>query len=455
MNRDEVAIPPALIDLEAEVQALGGALLTPAALEEVRDALVGAGDFYSPAHQVTWLAALALLERGEPTTVPAVAGELRARGDLDRTGGPVALFDLSTRCLSAASAGYFARKVAERAQARRGWQMALQAAAAFARADTDPSVVADTLATKILEAAAGTDIGTIRSIGDLHAEFEASLTRDPDEDLGLSTCLWPYRDGVRALGDFRAGEVVICAGRPAQGKSTLGLDVARSVAVQQGGTALFVGLEMNHRELWERFVSAEAGVDYGRVAKGLSTGAELEKIERARDRFEAADLLIDYAPGATLSYIRQKARQVQRSHGLAILVIDYLQLMTMSAGKESREQAVAETMRGLKLLAQTLQVPVLVISQLNRGPEQRSDKRPIMSDLRESGSLEQDADKIVLVFREDSYEKESPRAGEVDLIVAKNRRGPTDTVTLAAQLHYARFVDMASGVEEPSFGRAS
>ena len=225
--------------------------------------------------------------------------------------------------------------------------------------------------------------------------------------------------------------------------STLGVDIARAASIKHGLTSVIFSLEMSRNEIVMRLLSAEAQIPLHHMRSGTMSDADWTKLVSKMGVVSEAPLFIDDSPNMTLMEIRAKCRRLKQRHDLRLVVVDYLQLMTSGKRVESRQQEVSEFSRSLKLLAKELEVPVIAISQLNRGPEQRTDKRPMLSDLRESGSLEQDADMVVLLHREDAYEKESPRAGEADFIVAKHRNGPTATVTVAFQGHYSRFVDMA------------
>jgi len=227
--------------------------------------------------------------------------------------------------------------------------------------------------------------------------------------------------------------------------STIGLDILRSASIKNNMPAVVFSLEMGKTEITMRLLSAEAKVPLQHMRKGTMREEDWTRLAKTMGAVSEAPLFIDDSPNMTLMEIRAKCRRLKQQHGLKLVVIDYLQLMTSGKKVESRQQEVSEFSRALKLLAKELEVPVIAISQLNRGPEQRTDKRPAMSDLRESGAIEQDADMIILLHREDAYEKESPRAGEADLIVAKHRNGPTDTIVVAFQGHYSRFVDMAAG----------
>jgi replicative DNA helicase len=226
--------------------------------------------------------------------------------------------------------------------------------------------------------------------------------------------------------------------------STLALDLARAAAVRHGLTAAFFSLEMSRNEITMRLLSAEARVALHAMRSGTMNDDDWTRLARRMSEVSEAPLFIDDSPNMSMMEIRAKCRRLKQQHDLRLVVIDYLQLMSSGKRVESRQVEVSEFSRSLKLLAKELGVPVVALSQLNRGPEQRTDKKPMVSDLRESGSIEQDADVVILLHREDAYEKESPRAGEADLIVAKHRNGPTATITVAFQGHYSRFVDMAT-----------
>ena len=237
---------------------------------------------------------------------------------------------------------------------------------------------------------------------------------------------------------FLAGEGMI----PTH-NSTLALDVCRSASIKHGLTSVIFSLEMGRNEILMRLLSAEAQIALHHMRSGNMSDNDWQKLAGKMGAVSEAPLFIDDSPNLTMMEIRAKCRRLKQRHDLRLVVVDYMQLMTSGKKVESRQQEVSEFSRSLKLLAKELDVPVIAVSQLNRGPEQRTDKRPMLSDLRESGSLEQDADMVILLHREDAYERESPRAGEADFIVAKHRNGPTSTITVAFQGHYSRFVDMA------------
>ena len=227
--------------------------------------------------------------------------------------------------------------------------------------------------------------------------------------------------------------------------STLALDFCRAASIHNNLTSCFFSLEMTRSEIMMRLLSAEAKVPLNHIRNGTMRDDDWEKLARKMGQVSGAPMFIDDSPNMTMMEIRAKARRLKQRHDLKVIVIDYMQLMSSGKKVESRQLEVSEFSRNIKLLAKELEIPIIALSQLNRGPEQRSDKRPMMSDLRESGSLEQDADMVILLHRDDVYEKESTRPGEADLIVAKHRNGPTRDLTVAFQGHYSRFVDMAQG----------
>jgi replicative DNA helicase len=241
------------------------------------------------------------------------------------------------------------------------------------------------------------------------------------------------------------GQMVVIAARPAIGKSTLALDLARAAAIKHRLATVMFSLEMSRNEITMRLLSAEARVPLQAMRTGQLGEDDWTRLARRMSEVVDAPLFIDDSPNMSMMEIRAKCRRLKQRHDLRMVIVDYLQLMTSPRRVENRQQEVSEMSRSLKLLAKEVDVPVVAISQLNRGPEQRNDKRPLLSDLRESGSIEQDSDVVILLHREDAYERESPRAGEADMIIAKHRNGPTTTVTVAFQGHYSRFVDMAPG----------
>jgi replicative DNA helicase len=252
-----------------------------------------------------------------------------------------------------------------------------------------------------------------------------------------------FIDLDRLLNGLHPGQLIIVAGRPGLGKSTVGAgDFVRSCSIRAGLPSAVFSLEMSKIEMVMRLLSAEARIPLHQMRAVQLTDDDWAKLAKRMADISEAPIFFDDTPSMTLMDIHTKARRLKQHHDLKLIVVDYLQLMGSATRSTSRQQEVSDLSRGLKLLAKEIECAVVAVSQLNRGPEQRTDKRPLMSDLRESGSIEQDADVVMLLHRGDYYDAESARAGEADFIVAKHRNGPTDTVTVAAQLHLSRFVDM-------------
>jgi len=441
------AMPPH--DLTAEQSVLGGMMLAADAIGEVTETMTGT-DFYRPAHQVIYQVICDLYTAGDPTDPVAVSAELDRNGDLRRVGGAPYLHTLMQTVPTAANAGYYAEIVAAKAILRRlieaGTrivQMGHQCAAGGAQIDevVNRAQAALDTATGNLAANAGYTLLADMTTTQLAALHDIQAGRVQP---GLAT---GYTDLDTVTGGLKPGQLIVIAGRPGLGKSTVALDIARTTALRHGHTTAIFSLEMAATELWHRIVAAEARVQLHHLTTPHAlTPTDHDRITHALDRItHAAPLIIDDTPNTTPTQIRATARRIKARHGLALIVVDYIQLMTTTNRRtENRQVEVSEFSRQLKILAKELDTPVIALSQLNRGPEQRHDKRPLLSDLRESGALEQDADLVALLHRPELYEPDSPRAGEADLILAKHRNGPTTTITLAQQLHYARFTNCAA-----------
>ncbi|PSL37237.1 primary replicative DNA helicase [Labedella gwakjiensis] len=429
-------------DLLAEQSALGGMMLSKDAVADVVETVRG-GDFYVPKHEIIFDALLSLYSHGEPTDVIAVTDELIKTGDLQRAGGADYLHTLTALVPTAANAGFYASIVAERALLRRLVEAGTRIVQMGYAGEGEVLDLVNNAQAEIYSVAANDnteDYVPLNVAVDAAIEdIEAAKGRD-----GQFTGVPTGFSGLDQLTNgLHPGQMIIIAARPALGKSTLALDLARAAAIKHNMPAIFFSLEMGRSEIAMRLMSAEASVPLQSMRKGTLDQRDWTTIASVRGRINDAPLYIDDSPNMTLVEIRAKCRRLKQKVGLRLVVIDYLQLMTSGKRVESRQQEVSEFSRALKLLAKELQVPVIALSQLNRGPEQRADKKPAISDLRESGSIEQDADMVILLHRESAYEKENPRAGEADLIVAKHRNGPTDTVTVAFQGHFSRFTDMA------------
>ncbi|MEU3441778.1 replicative DNA helicase [Streptomyces griseoincarnatus] len=440
---DEPFERPLPHDLAAEQSVLGAMLLSTDAITEVVEILDGADDFHEPRHELVYSAVLALFSSGLPVDPITVTNHLREQGMLGKVGGAAAVHDLVNRVPTAAHAQHHAGIVHDCSLRRRMIQAGTKIVqlgydGADAAASLDAAQAELNTAAQVREDPDSALIGD--DLADMVSELEA-LQRD-GRSMGVPT---GFSDLDSLTHGFHPGQVVIIAGRPGLGKSTLGIDMVRSCAVRHGRPSAFFSLEMSRREVQHRIVSAEAQIGLHHIRGGTMTDTDWVRFARHTPRIAQAPLTVDANSNQTVMQIKSRCRQLKRQTGLDLVVVDYLQLLQSGTSRrhENRQQEVSEMSRSIKLMAKELEVPVVVLAQLNRGPEQRTDKKPQVSDLRESGSLEQDADIVILLHREDAYDKESPRAGEADLIVGKHRAGPTATVTVAAQLHYSRFVDMA------------
>jgi replicative DNA helicase len=429
-------------DVAAEQCVLGGMLLSKDAISDVIE-VIRPQDHYRPAHQVIHEVVLDLYARGEPADAITVANDLTRRGEIGRVGGAPYLHTLIASVPTAANAGYYARIVRERAVLRRLVEAGTRIVQFGYAGDADADDLVDRAQAEVYAITDKRTTEDYRSLADIMPgaldEIEAIGSRG-GAMTGVPT---GFADLDSLTNGLHPGQMVVIAARPAMGKSTLALDFARAAAIKTQLTTAFFSLEMGRNEITMRLLSAEARVGLHTMRTGQMSDDDWTRLARRMSEVADAPLFIDDSPNMSMMEIRAKCRRLKQRHDLKMVIIDYLQLMSSPKRVENRQQEVSEMSRSLKLLAKELEVPVVALSQLNRGPEQRTDKKPQLSDLRESGSIEQDADMVILLHREDVYERESPRAGEADLIVAKHRNGPTTTVTVAFQGHYSRFVDMA------------
>ena len=431
-------------DLEAERSVLGGMMLSKDAIADVMEQMRGA-DFYRPAHEAIHGAVMDLFGRGEPADAVTVANELQKRGDLARIGGTPYLHTLIASVPTAANAGYYARIVREKAILRRlveAGTRITQLGYATDGGDLDDLVnSAQYEVFAITENRQSEDYQPLSStVPETLAEIEVNSNRT-GEMTGVPTGFKKLDELTNGL---HAGQMIIVAARPAMGKSTLALDICRSASIKNRMTSVVFSLEMGRTELTMRLLSAEAGIEMQTLRRGVHQAGDWDKLSRTMGRISDAPLFIDDSPNMSLMEIRAKCRRLKQQHDLKLVVIDYLQLMSSGKRVESRQQEVSEFSRALKLLAKELEIPVIAVAQLNRGPEARQDKKPMMSDLRESGSLEQDADVVILLHRDDVYKsRDEEKTGEAEVIIAKHRNGPTAAFQLAFRGHVSRFDNMA------------
>ncbi|MET7679453.1 replicative DNA helicase [Streptomyces sp. NPDC005423] len=435
-------VPPQ--DLDAEQSVLGGMLLSKDAIADVVEVLKG-HDFYKPAHETIYQAILDIYSKGEPADPITIAAELTKRGEINKVGGASYLHTLVQTVPTAANAEYYAEIVHERAVLRRLVEAGTRITQMGYTGDDDVDEIVNRAQAEIYAVTEQRTSEDYLPLGDIMEgaldEIEAIGSRS-GEMTGVPT---GFTDLDSLTNGLHPGQMIVIAARPAMGKSTLALDFARAASIKHNLPSVIFSLEMGRNEIAMRLLSAEARVALHHMRSGTMTDDDWTRLARRMPEVSSAPLFIDDSPNLSMMEIRAKCRRLKQRNDIKLVIIDYLQLMQAGGSKrsESRQQEVSDMSRNLKLLAKELEVPVIALSQLNRGPEQRTDKKPMVSDLRESGSIEQDADMVILLHREDAYEKESPRAGEADIIVGKHRNGPTATITVAFQGHYSRFVDMA------------
>lgn len=436
-------VPHVPHDLDAERAVLGTVMDSRRALEEVTAAGLEPHHFYRPAHQTVFAAVRDLADAGDPVNPVAVVAALTKSGDITRVGGAPYLHDLVAAAVPAAQAGWFARIVQDRHTRRE----IVQAGIRVTQLGSSEAGDVDDLVEQVRETVDGvtappTAATSMTRLGDTLAAYLDALEQPVDSSDFVPL---PYQDLNDMLGGLRPGQLVVVAGRPGMGKTTLATDFARCAAIRhQLPTAVF-SLEMSTTELTHRIMAAEARVPLHALIRHELTDDDWQRVGRVAGDIGAAPLHIDDTPTATLAHIRARLRHLARTTPARLVIVDYLQLMSSPGRVENRQQEVSAIARGLKLLAKEFGTTIVVGAQLNRGPEQRADKKPMVADLRESGAIEQDADVVMLLYRDDVYEKESPRAGELDIIVGKHRNGATGTVTVAYQGHYARATDMHPG----------
>lgn len=428
-------------DLLAEQCTLGGMLLSQEAIAEVFDAVRGP-DFYAPKHEIIYDAILELYSKGEPTDVITVTDQLTKNGDLVKAGGADYLHTLTSIVPTAANAAFYAEIVQEKATLRRLVEVGTKIAQMGYKAEGDIIDLVNQAESDLYGVSnqgSGEDyVPLFDSIEDAVKQMEIAQKRG-GEMVGVPTGFSELDDMTHGL---HPGQLIILAARPAVGKSTLALDIARTAAIKHNKPVIFFSLEMGRAEIAMRLLSAESRIYLQNMRKGSLSDNDWSRIASVRGEINSAPLYIDDSPNMTLVEIRAKCRRLAKRVGLEMIVIDYIQLMTSGKKVESRQQEVSEFSRALKLLAKELGVPVIAISQLNRNSEKSENKKPELSHLRESGSLEQDADVVVLLHREDIGNREHARAGEADLIVAKQRNGPTGTVVVNFLGQFSKFEDM-------------
>lgn len=438
---ETLRVPPHSV--EAEQAVLGGLLLDPTAWDQVADT-IGATDFYRNDHRLVFEAIGKLVAEGKPFDVVTVAEHLQARERLEDAGGLAYLGTLARDTPTAANVRAYATIVRERALLR-GLVAAGNyiASSVFEMPGVSARELVNIAEQKVFEIA---ERGARNTEGaqSVNSMLPALLQRidewhnNPDGMRGLPT---GFADFDRLTGGLRGGDLLIVAGRPSMGKTTLAINMAENVAVDPRvkGSVLVFSMEMPSEQLMTRMLSSVGGVPMQNIRSGRITDDEWVRMTSASSQLADSRIFIDESPGLSPTELRARARRIKREHGLDLVVVDYLQLMQVQGSKENRATEISEISRGLKALAKELSVPVIALSQLNRAVEQRENKKPVMSDLRESGAIEQDADMILFIYREEVYDKNTPRKGQADIELVKHRNGEPGYFTLTFQGQYTRF----------------
>ncbi|MEC7845346.1 MAG: replicative DNA helicase [Actinomycetota bacterium] len=446
-QRRSPRVPPH--NIAAEESVLGAMLLTKEAIADAIE-ILNADDFYKPANQKIFNAITALFATGEPADIVTVADELGRAGMLDGIGGNAALIDLQANTPAATNTVEYARIVYSHAQLRRLIQAGGEIAEIGFSQPDDVIKAVDEAESLVFNLAQGRDSNNYAAIEDLLDETLNLLEERVERGNKVTGTATGFSELDGILAGLQPNNLIVIGARPAMGKTSFGLNIAAHAAMETDAPVLFFSLEMSQYEISQRILCTEARVDSSKVRVGSMTDDDWTKISHAVGRLSGAPLWIDDNPNTTVMEIRAKARRLKSRVGnIGMVVVDYLQLMSGRMRAENRQVEVSEISRSLKILARELECPVVALSQLSRNLEQRQDKRPMLSDLRESGSIEQDADVVMFLYRDEVYDVESPDQGMAEVLIAKHRSGPTGRVKLAWLKHYTRFADMAKTSDTP------
>ncbi|HLR23589.1 MAG TPA: replicative DNA helicase [Pseudogracilibacillus sp.] len=432
-------VPPH--NIEAEQAVIGAVFLEPNVFSGASERLV-ANDFFRANHQVIFEAMFELFEKGEPIDLVTVTTLLSNNQKLEIAGGVNYLTDVASSVPTAANIDYYCSIVEEKAVLRRLIQSATDIVTNTFSKEDQVEEVLDEAEKTILEVSSRKNVKAFKPIKDVLIEVYddiEQLHHREDDVTGVPT---GYRDLDRMTSGFQRNDLIIVAARPSMGKTAFALNIAQNVAIKTDENVAIFSLEMGAGQLVQRMLCAEGNIDSQRLRTGKLQQDDWGKLTMAMGSLSHAGIYIDDSPGIRVSDIRSKCRRLKQEHGLGMIIIDYLQLIQGSENsRENRQQEVSEISRSLKSLARELEVPLIALSQLSRGVEARQDKRPMMSDLRESGSIEQDADIVGFLYRDDYYDNESEQQN-IEIILAKQRNGPTGTVELAFVKEFNKFVDL-------------
>ena len=435
-------VPPQ--NLDAEESVLGAMMLSPGAIGAVSE-ILDAGDFYRESHAKIYRGALALYAKGEPVDAITLVDELEERSELEGSGGRTRIHELASLVPATANAAHYARIVREMATLRGLIRVGSEIAQLGWERPGETDDLVDRAEQVLFELSQSRVAGEFSHIEDLLKESFERITALYESGVELTGTPSGFRDLDRITSGFQPGNLIIVAARPSMGKSALALCMAANVAVRHEIPVALFTLEMSKAEVTQRLMCSEAKVESQRLRTGKLAADDWPRLTAACDKLAKAPVFVDDTGSITMMELRSKARRLKsREPHLGLIIVDYLQLMTSGTNPENRVQEVSQISRQLKVLARDLDVPILALSQLSRAVEQRHDKRPILSDLRESGSIEQDADIVAFIYRDDYYNDESDQQGLAEVNVAKHRNGPTDSVRLSFLKRYAKFADLAA-----------
>jgi replicative DNA helicase len=441
-------LPPQ--NIEAEQAVLGAIFLEPSALTLASEVLMPE-DFYRAAHQKIFNVMLKLNDEGKAVDLITVTEELAATKLLEDTGGVSYLSELAASVPTAANIEYYARIVEEKSLLRRLIRTATGIASDGYNREDEVNALLSEAEKSILEVAQRKNAGSFHSIKDVLVRTYDNielLNNRVGDITGIET---GFAELDRMTAGFQRNDLIIVAARPSVGKTAFALNIAQNVATKTSENVAIFSLEMGAEQLVMRMLCAEGNINAQNLRTGSLTDEDWGKLTMAMGSLSNAGIFIDDTPGVRIGDIRSKCRRLKQEHGLGMILIDYLQLIQGSGRPgENRQQEVSEISRSLKQLARELQVPVIALSQLSRGVEQRQDKRPMMSDIRESGSIEQDADIVAFLYRDDYYDKESENKNIIEIIIAKQRNGPVGTVQLAFVKEYNKFVNLERRFDDSS-----
>jgi replicative DNA helicase len=432
-------IPPQ--NIEAEQAVLGAIFLQPSSLTLASELLIPE-DFYRASHQKIYNAMLELSDKGEPVDLVTVTSELADVNLLEEVGGVSYLSDLANSVPTAANIEYYGKIVEEKSILRRLIRTATGIAQDGYSREDEVEVLLNEAEKTIMAVAQRKNAGAFQNIKDVLVQTYDNIELLHDRKGDVTGIPTGFLELDKMTAGFQRNDLIIVAARPSVGKTAFALNIAQNVATKTDENVAIFSLEMGADQLVMRMLCAEGNIDAQRLRTGSLTPEDWGKLTMAMGSLSNAGIYIDDTPGIRVSEIRAKCRRLKQESGLGMVLIDYLQLIQGSGRSDNRQQEVSEISRTLKELARELKVPVIALSQLSRGVEQRQDKRPMMSDIRESGSIEQDADIVAFLYRDDYYDKESENQNIIEIIIAKQRNGPVGTVSLAFVKEYNKFVNL-------------